>query len=343
MNVLVTGGAGFIGSHFIRYMLKKYSDCHMVNLDKLTYAGNLQNLADIADNNRYTFVRGDICNRELVEYIIQQYRIDVIVNFAAESHVDRSIMDPEIFVKTNVLGTQTLLDAAKAYTVSKFVQISTDEVYGSLNETGLFTEDTPLAPNSPYAASKAAADMIVRSYYQTFGMNVNITRCSNNYGPYHYPEKLIPLMITNALENKPLPVYGDGSHIRDWLHVQDHCAAIDLVIQKGKAGEIYNIGGHGERKNIEIVDFILKTLGKSRELIRFVADRPGHDKRYAMDPRKIMTRLGWRPQYTLETGLKETIRWYIENENWWKPIKNGQYQEYYERQYGETRKWVGQV
>lgn len=335
MNLLVTGGAGFIGSNFVRYMLKKYPAYKVVNYDLLTYAGNLENLKDVENHPNYTFVKGDINNRELVDYLVKTHEIDVIVNFAAESHVDRSITDPDIFVKTNVLGTQALLDVAKDNNIKKYVQISTDEVYGTLGETGYFTEETPLAPNSPYSASKAGGDLLVRAYHETYGLNVNITRCSNNYGPYHFPEKLIPLMITNALEGKELPIYGDGQNIRDWLHVKDHCAAIDLVIHKGRPGEVYNIGGHNERTNNEIVHLIVEKLGVSKDLIKYVADRPGHDRRYAIDPTKIMTELGWKPQYTFETGIVETIQWYIDNQEWWKNIKSGEYMNYYQKQYGD--------
>ncbi|MGG4405953.1 dTDP-glucose 4,6-dehydratase [Geobacillus stearothermophilus] len=335
MNLLVTGGAGFIGSNFVRYMLEKYPNYKVVNYDLLTYAGNLENLKDVENHPNYTFVKGDINNRELVDYLVKTHEIDVIVNFAAESHVDRSIADPDIFVKTNVLGTQALLDVAKANNIKKYVQISTDEVYGTLGETGYFTEETPLAPNSPYSASKAGGDLLVRAYHETYGLNVNITRCSNNYGPYHFPEKLIPLMITNALEGKELPIYGDGQNIRDWLHVKDHCAAIDLVIHKGRPGEVYNIGGHNERTNNEIVHLIVEKLGVSKDLIKYVADRPGHDRRYAIDPTKIMTELGWKPQYTFENGIVETIQWYIDNQEWWKNIKSGEYMNYYQKQYGD--------
>lgn len=335
MNLLVTGGAGFIGSNFVRYMLEKYPTYKVVNYDLLTYAGNLENLKDVENHPNYTFVKGDINNRELLDYLVKTHEIDVIVNFAAESHVDRSITDPDIFVKTNVLGTQALLDVAKANNIKKYVQISTDEVYGTLEETGYFTEETPLAPNSPYSASKAGGDLLVRAYHETYGLNVNITRCSNNYGPYHFPEKLIPLMITNALEGKELPIYGDGENIRDWLHVKDHCAAIDLVIHKGRPGEVYNIGGHNERTNNEIVHLIVEKLGVSKDLIKYVADRPGHDRRYAIDPTKIMTELGWKPQYTFETGIVETIQWYIDNQEWWKNIKSGEYMNYYQKQYGD--------
>jgi dTDP-glucose 4,6-dehydratase len=335
MNLLVTGGAGFIGSNFVRYMLNKYPKYKIVNYDLLTYAGNLENLKDIQENPRYVFVKGDIRNYQLVDYIVKSHHIDVIVNFAAESHVDRSISDPNVFVKTNVLGTQVLLDVAKANNIQKYVQISTDEVYGSLGDTGYFTEETPLAPNSPYSASKASADLLVRAYHETYGLDVNITRCSNNYGPYHFPEKLIPLMITNALEGKELPIYGDGQNIRDWLHVKDHCAAIDLVIHIGKPGEVYNIGGHNERTNNEIVHLIVEKLGVSKSLIKYVSDRPGHDRRYAIDPTKIMTELGWKPQYTFDRGIEETIQWYINNSDWWKRIKSGEYMDYYQKQYGE--------
>jgi dTDP-glucose 4,6-dehydratase len=335
MNLLITGGAGFIGSNFVRYILEKYPNYKVVNYDLLTYAGNLENLKEVENHPNYIFVKGSINNRELVDYIVKTHKIDVIVNFAAESHVDRSITDPSIFLKTNVLGTQALLDVAKANNIKKYIQISTDEVYGTLGETGYFTEETPLAPNSPYSASKASADLMVRAYHETYGLNVNITRCSNNYGPYHFPEKLIPLMITNALEGKELPIYGDGKNIRDWLHVKDHCAAIDLVIHKGKPGEVYNIGGHNERTNNEIVHFIVEKLGVSKDLIKYVSDRPGHDRRYAIDPTKIMTELGWKPQYTFETGIVETIQWYIDHQDWWKNIKSGEYMDYYQKQYGD--------
>ncbi|MBN8433044.1 dTDP-glucose 4,6-dehydratase [Priestia flexa] len=337
MNILVTGGAGFIGSNFVRHMIETYPEYGIVNYDLLTYAGNLENLKDIESHENYTFVKGDINNRELVDHLVKYHNIDVIVNFAAESHVDRSITEPDIFVKSNVLGTQALLDVAKANNLKKYVQVSTDEVYGSLGETGYFTEETPLAPNSPYSASKAGGDMLVSAYHETFGMNVNITRCSNNYGPYHFPEKLIPLMVTNALEGKELPIYGDGKNVRDWLHVKDHCAAIDLVIHKGKSGEVYNVGGHNERTNNEIVHLIVEKLGASPELIKFVEDRLGHDRRYAIDPAKLETELGWKPQYTFDTGIVETIQWYVENQEWWKNIKSGDYLSYYAKQYGDQK------
>lgn len=335
MNIFVTGGAGFIGSNFVHYMLEKYPKYKIVNFDLLTYAGNLENLKSVEDNPNYTFIKGDIANRELVDYIVKSYKIDVIVNFAAESHVDRSITNPDSFVKTNVLGTQALLDVARANNIEKFVQISTDEVYGTLGETGYFTETTPLEPNSPYSSSKAGGDLLVRAYHETYGLNVNITRCSNNYGPYQFPEKLIPLMITNAMEGKELPIYGDGKNIRDWLHVKDHCSAVDLVIHKGKPGEVYNIGGHNERTNNEIVHLIVEKLGVSKDLIKYVEDRLGHDRRYGIDPTKIMTELGWKPEYTFDTGIVETIQWYIDNQDWWKNIKSGNYMEYYAKQYGD--------
>ncbi|NLM03065.1 MAG: dTDP-glucose 4,6-dehydratase [Methanothermobacter wolfeii] len=329
-RILVTGGAGFIGSNFIRYMLERHS-YSIINLDALTYCGNLENLRDVEDHPRYTFIRGSITDRELVNRIIQD--VDAVINFAAESHVDRSIQDPEIFIKTNVLGTQTLLEASRREGIERFIQISTDEVYGSA-ETGYFTEETPLAPNSPYSASKAAADLMVRAYHRTYGLPVNITRCSNNYGPYQFPEKLIPLMITNALEDRPLPVYGDGMNVRDWLHVEDHCSAIDLVLHHGRDGEVYNIGGNNERRNIDIVRLILRELGKDESLIRFVEDRPGHDRRYAIDATRIRNELGWKPRYSFREGIKETINWYIRNRKWWENIKSGEYLRYYERMYG---------
>jgi dTDP-glucose 4,6-dehydratase len=346
MKILVTGGAGFIGSNFIRYMLSKYKDYKIINLDKLTYAGNLENLKDVEDNPNYTFIKGNICDKRLVEEIFSQ-DIDYVVNFAAESHVDRSIMDPEIFVKTNVLGTVTLLNAAKKAWEQgdgfkegkKFLQVSTDEVYGSLGETGYFTETTPLDPHSPYSSSKAAADLIVKAYYDTYKMPVNITRCSNNYGPYQFPEKLIPLMINNCLNKKPLPVYGNGLNVRDWLYVEDHCKAIDLVLHKGRVGEVYNIGGNNERTNIEIVKLIISYIHDNvdpsvdESLITYVADRKGHDRRYAIDATKIKEELGWYPETKFEDGIKKTIEWYLENREWLKNVTSGEYQKYYEKMY----------
>lgn len=333
MKLLVTGGAGFIGSNFVLYMLKKYPDYQIVNVDTLTYAGNLENLKSIENDPNHVFVKADIRDAAKMDELIGQ-GIDVVVNFAAESHVDRSIMEPDIFVKTNVLGTQVLLDAAKKHGISKFVQVSTDEVYGTLGETGLFSEATPLAPNSPYSASKAGGDLLVRAYHETFGLPVNITRCSNNYGPYQFPEKLIPLIISKASEDEPLPIYGDGMNIRDWLYVEDHCSAIDLVIHKGRNGEVYNIGGNNERTNVHIVKTILKQLGKSESLMTYVKDRPGHDRRYGIDPTKTMTELGWKPRHSFETGIRETIKWYLDNKEWWTRIQSGEYREYYSRQYG---------
>ena len=331
VNILVTGGAGFIGSNFVRYMVNKYSDYHIINLDALTYCGNLENLKDIEDRDNYTFVKGDIRDKVVVDELVE--KCDYVINFAAESHVDRSITDPEIFIKSNVLGTQVLLNAAKEFGVEKYIQISTDEVYGSLGKTGYFTETTTLQPNSPYSASKAGGDLITRAYGETFGLPINITRCSNNYGPYQFPEKLIPLMISNALEDKSLPVYGDGKNIRDWLHVHDHCSAIDLVLHEGKLGEVYNIGGNNEKENIYIVKLILETLGKDESLIEFVTDRLGHDRRYAIDSSKIQNELGWSPDYTFEVGIKETIQWYLDNTDWTNQVKSGQYQEYYQKMY----------
>ena len=346
-NILVTGGAGFIGSNFIHYLLKRYDDINIVNIDLLTYAGNLDNLAEISNDKRYTFVRGDIHDRVLVEELFDKYEFDTVVNFAAESHVDRSITDPDIFLITNVLGTQTLLDVAKKHWKLdpddkysrefkegvKYLQVSTDEVYGALGATGLFTEKTPLAPNSPYSASKASADFVVRAYAQTYGMPVNITRCSNNYGPYQFPEKLIPLMINNCLAEKNLPVYGDGMQIRDWLYVEDHCAAITTVLEKGVLGEVYNIGGNNEKANIEIVKLIIGSTGKTEDLIVHVKDRPGHDRRYAIDNTKITTELGWAPAYTFETGMAQTIEWYLSHKQWMDKIVSGEYMNYYEKMY----------
>lgn len=333
MKLLVTGGAGFIGSNFVLYMLKKYPDFQIVNVDALTYAGNLENLKSIENNPNHVFVKADILDAAKMDELIGQ-GVDVVVNFAAESHVDRSIMEPDVFVKTNILGTQVLLDAAKKYGISKFVQVSTDEVYGTLGETGLFSETTPLAPNSPYSASKTGGDLLVRAYHETFGLPVNITRCSNNYGPYQFPEKLIPLIISKGLADEMLPIYGDGLNVRDWLYVEDHCSAIDLVIHKGISGEVYNIGGNNERTNIQIVETILEALDKPKSLITYVADRPGHDRRYAIDATKIRNELGWKPKYHFETGIQKTINWYLEHKDWWIRIQSGAYQQYYEKQYG---------
>lgn len=346
MNILITGGAGFIGSNFIRYMINKY-DYNIVNLDALTYAGNLENLKDIDENPKYKFIKGDIRDKKLVEEIFDKFSIDTVVNFAAESHVDRSIIEPEIFLTTNIIGTQTLLDVAKAnWKINiydkycreykervKFLQVSTDEVYGALGSTGKFQETTQLAPNSPYSASKAGADMVVRAYHETYGIPINITRCSNNYGPYQFPEKLIPLMINNCKSNINLPVYGDGMQIRDWLHVKDHCSAIDVVLHKGEIGEVYNIGGNNEKANIEIVKLIIKELNKSEDLITYVKDRPGHDRRYAIDNTKITSKLGWKPSYTFEQGIHETIQWYLDNIKWLSNVTSGRYLNYYAKMY----------
>lgn len=317
MRILVTGGAGFIGSNFILYMLNKYPHYNVINFDALTYASCLENLDEVRHHKGYRFVKGDITDRHAIDSLFLKEKFDIVVNFAAESHVDRSIKDPDVFVKTNVLGTQVLLDASRRYSVQRYIQISTDEVYGSLGKAGLFTEETPLAPNSPYSASKAGGDLLVRAYHETYGLPVNITRCSNNYGPYQFTEKLIPLMISNAVRNIPLPVYGDGLHIRDWLHVEDHCRAIDLVMHKGNIGEIYNIGGNNERTNLEVVKTILSELGKPESLITYVKDRLGHDRRYGIDATKIRRELGWAPKFSLEIGLKKTIEWYLNNRQWW--------------------------
>jgi dTDP-glucose 4,6-dehydratase len=332
-NVLVTGGAGFIGSNFIRYFLAAHPGIHIVNFDKLTYAGNLENLADISSDPRYTFVRGDICDVSAVGAVFRKYNIETVVHFAAESHVDRSILGAGIFIQTNVLGTQVLLDAAKGAGVEKFLHVSTDEVYGSLGPTGKFTEATPLHPNSPYSASKAGSDLLALAYQHTFGLPVVVTRCSNNYGPYQFPEKLIPLMIANALDGKPLPVYGAGLNVRDWLYVEDHCTAIDVVLQKGVVGDVYNIGGNNEWKNIDIVKLLLGMLKKPESLISFVKDRPGHDLRYAIDSGKIARQLGWSPSVTFEEGISRTIGWYLANERWWRRVMTGEYRTYYRQQY----------
>ncbi|QWH31795.1 dTDP-glucose 4,6-dehydratase (plasmid) [Bacillus mycoides] len=317
MNLLITGGAGFIGSNFIRYMLKKYPQYQIVNVDLLTYAGNLSNLKEISSNQNYKFIKGDISNAIFIDKLFKKEKFDYVLNFAAESHVDRSIKNPHIFVQTNILGTQALLHSAYKAKVKKFVQISTDEVYGTLSQTGAFTEHSIIAPNSPYSASKASADLMVRAYHETYGLPMNITRCSNNYGPYQFTEKLIPLTITLALSNKDIPLYGDGLHIRDWLHVEDHCAAIDLVLHGGTDGHIYNIGGDNEYKNLDIVQKILKFLNKNQSQITFISDRLGHDRRYAMDSTKLKKELSWKPQYLFNDGLTQTIKWYIDNRTWW--------------------------
>lgn len=332
-NILVTGGAGFIGSNFINFILKKYDDYRIFNLDKLTYAGNLDNLTPSVDNPNFNFIKGDISNSELVQYLFEKYEIKYVINFAAESHVDRSILGSEIFYRTNVIGTNVLMEMARKFKAEKFVQISTDEVYGSLGKEGLFTEATPLSPNSPYSSSKASADMMALAFYHTYGLPVVVTRCSNNYGPYQFPEKLIPLMIINALNNKKLPVYGDGMNVRDWIFVDDHIQAIDLVFQNGKSGQIYNIGASNEMPNLEIIRLILKLLNKPESLIEFVKDRPGHDRRYAIDSTKIQTELGWEPLLSFTEAMNKTVDWYLENEMWWKRIISGEYKDYYKLQY----------
>ena len=345
-HLLVTGGAGFIGSNFIKRMLEigLYA---ITNLDALTYAGNLHNLSVVSNHQHYSFVKGNVCDRPLLKQLFSERQFDAVIHFAAESHVDRSIESPQIFLETNILGTQTLLDAALSqwkldvadkYSRSykpgvRFIQVSTDEVYGTLKDEGYFTELMPILPNSPYSASKASADMIVRAYFETYGLPVNITRCSNNYGPYQFPEKLIPLMINNCIQNKALPIYGDGMQIRDWLHVWDHCDAIRTVLEKGVPGEIYNIGGNNEKTNLQIVELIIRELGKSTQLIRHVKDRPGHDRRYAIDNTKITTQLGWSPSFTFEQGISETIRWYMDHAQWLEEVISGEYMEYYKRMY----------
>ena len=333
---LVTGGAGFIGSNFVYYMLKNHTDKRLVCLDKLTYAGNLETLGEAMKSDRFRFVKGDITDRAAVYALFEEEKIDAVINFAAESHVDRSIDEPEIFLKTNILGTQVLLDACRKNGNIRFHQVSTDEVYGDLpldRPDLFFTESTPIHTSSPYSASKASADLLVTAYHRTYGSAVTISRCSNNYGPFHFPEKLIPLMITNALFDKPLPVYGDGANVRDWLYVEDHCKAIDMIVENGRIGEIYNIGGHNEKTNLEVVTTVLKKLGKPESLIRFVKDRPGHDRRYAIDPTKIKNELGWYPETDFDSGIEKTVRWYLENREWWEKIKSGEYTEYYEKMY----------
>lgn len=340
MTILVTGGAGFIGSNFIFYLLKKYPANRIVCLDKLTYAGNLSTLSSVLDRPNFRFVRLDICDREGVFRHFEEERPDIVVNFAAESHVDRSILDPGIFLQTNILGTATLMDACRKFGIRRFHQVSTDEVYGDLPLTRpdlFFTEETPLHTSSPYSASKASADLLVLAYHRTYSLPVTISRCSNNYGLYQFPEKLIPLTIVNALDEKPLPVYGTGENVRDWLYVEDHCKAIDLILHKGREGEVYNVGGHNERKNIDIVRLICKALGKSESLITYVADRKGHDLRYAIDPTKIHTELGWLPETKFEDGIQKTIQWYLNNKSWWQEIISGEYRNYYHRMYGDRK------
>lgn len=336
----MTGGAGFIGSNFIHHILDTYPQVNVVNLDALTYAGNLENVSDIAEKKNHIFVHGDIRDRELLDTLFLKYHFDTVVNFAAESHVDRSIEAPDLFLSTNVLGTQALLESARrCWTDSsftedkKFLQVSTDEVYGALGASGKFTESSPIAPNSPYSASKASADLIARAYHETYGLPVNITRCSNNYGPYQFPEKLIPLMINNCMQDKPLPIYGDGLQIRDWLYVKDHCSAICAVLERGRPGQIYNIGGNNERSNLEIVHLLIKELGKSEQLITHVKDRPGHDRRYAIDNTKITTELGWVPSVTFEEGMITTIQWYLNHQDWMSHVTSGEYQSYYQTMY----------
>ena len=337
MKVLVTGGAGFIGGNFVHHMVNKYPDYQIVNLDLLTYAGNLETLKPVEDKPNYKFVKGDIADEAFIMDLFEKEKFDVVVNFAAESHVDRSIEDPGIFVQTNVMGTRVLLDASRKFGVKRYHQVSTDEVYGDLpldRPDLFFTENTPIHTSSPYSASKASADLFVLAYHRTFGTPVTVSRCSNNYGPYHFPEKLIPLMIANALNDKPLPVYGTGENVRDWLYVEDHCKAIDLIIHKGRVGEVYNIGGHNEMTNIDIVKIICKELGKPESLITYVSDRKGHDMRYAIDPTKIHNELGWLPETKFADGIKKTIKWYLDNKEWWETIISGEYQNYYEKMYG---------
>ena len=333
-KILVTGGAGFIGSNFIQMVLSEHPDCFLVNLDKLTYAGNLENLRGFLDHPNHKFVKGDICDGDLLARLIDEHRIDAIINFAAETHVDRSITGPKIFVETNVIGTLTLLEAAREKKLERFVQISTDEVYGALGAEGVFTEQTPLSPNSPYSASKAAADHLVKAYGHTWGVKYNITRCSNNYGPYQFPEKLIPLMINNALNDKALPIYGDGLYVRDWLYVYDHCTAVWRVLQDAPPGDVYNIGGCNEKANLEVVELILSRLDKPKSLIKHVTDRPGHDRRYAIDASRIINGLAWKPSVSFEQGINKTIDWYIENQEWLTDVVSGDYKKYYQTMYG---------
>lgn len=340
MTIFVTGGAGFIGSNFIFYWLKQHPEDRVVCLDKLTYAGNLSTLKSVMERPDFRFVREDICSREAVRELFREEKPETVVNFAAESHVDRSITGPEVFLQTNIMGTASLLDSCREFGIRRFHQVSTDEVYGDLpldRPDLLFTEETPLHTSSPYSASKAAADLLVLSYHRTFGLPVTISRCSNNYGPYQFPEKFIPLMILNALRNMPLPVYGDGLNVRDWLYVEDHCRAIERILQDGRVGEVYNIGGHNEKRNIDVIKLICQSLGKPETLISYVADRKGHDRRYAIDPEKIHRELGWLPETPFEEGMKRTIQWYLENQEWWEEILSGDYQQYYEKMYGNRR------
>ncbi|MFD1031308.1 dTDP-glucose 4,6-dehydratase [Metaplanococcus flavidus] len=333
-KILVTGGAGFIGGNFVQYMLKKYSEYEIYNLDMLTYAGDLTKHQEIEQYKNYSFINMDIADRTSIEALFEEEEFDYVVHFAAESHVDRSIDDPAIFIRTNVLGTQVLLDAAKQINVKKFVHVSTDEVYGELefDSDTFFDENSPIQPNSPYSASKASSDLLVRAYNETYGLPVNITRCSNNYGPYHFPEKLIPLTISRVLNDQEVPVYGNGNNIRDWLHVTDHCSAIDLIMHEAKSGEVFNIGGHNEKSNLEVVRTIIRSLGKSEDLIKFVTDRKGHDKRYAIDPTKL-EQLGWKPVYDFESGIAHTVQWFLDNKDWWENILSGEYQSYFKKQY----------
>lgn len=337
MTIIVTGGAGFIGSNFVFHMLQAHPDYRIVCLDKLTYAGNLSTLEPVLQQDNFRFVKADICDRQAVDKLFQEEKPDIVVNFAAESHVDRSIENPGIFLETNIMGTAVLMDACRKYGIQRYHQVSTDEVYGDLpldRPDLFFTEETHLHTSSPYSSSKASADLLVMAYYRTYGLPVTISRCSNNYGPYHFPEKLIPLMIANALADKPLPVYGNGENVRDWLYVEDHCRAIDLIIHNGKVGEVYNVGGHNEKRNIDIVRIICQELGKPESLIVHVEDRKGHDRRYAIDPAKIHRELGWLPETKFEDGIKKTIKWYLEHKKWWQDIINGEYQEYYAKMYG---------
>ena len=337
MTILVTGGAGFIGTNFVYYQLQHHPEDRVVCLDALTYAGNLENLTEALKNPRFRFLKGDIADREAVNALFEEEKPDIVVNFAAESHVDRSITQPELFLRTNIMGTQVLMDACRKYGVQRYHQVSTDEVYGDLpldRPDLFFTEDTPIHTSSPYSASKASADLLVLAYFRTFHLPVSITRCSNNYGPYHFPEKLIPLMITRALNDQSLPVYGKGENVRDWLYVEDHCAAIDLVMRKGREGEVYNVGGHNERTNLDVVKTVLRELGKPESLITFVTDRPGHDRRYAIDPSKIHAELGWLPRTKFDDGIHQTVQWYLDNRQWWEHILAGEYQNYYQAMYG---------